>query len=88
MASQKEKFEQDAERAGKRSFPGYLADRALGRADFAKAEPVTTVRAEPVAPLGSESVLKRRERAAGLKKGGAVRGDGVAQRGRTRGKMR
>ena len=37
MASQDDKSEADAKRMGARSFPGYLADRATGRADFKKA---------------------------------------------------
>ena len=37
MASQDDKSEADAKRMGSRSFPGYLADRATGRADFKKA---------------------------------------------------
>lgn len=91
MASQDEKstdkLTSDAQRMKTRNFGGYLADRALGRADFAKSKQVAPAVA---APMGDQSVLDRREKAAGLKRGGAVkaRGDGVASRGKTRGTMR
>ena len=49
MASQDDKPEADAKRMGSRSFPGYLADRATGRADFKKADkPGTPATASPL----------------------------------------
>lgn len=69
MASSDDKLSADAKRMGSRGFGGYLADRALGRADFSKSAAPTPAVA---APMGSESVMKRREAAAGLKNGGLV----------------
>jgi len=55
MASSDDKTTSDAKRASTRSFPGYLADRALGRADFSKAPSRNESPAMPVGPIGSNN---------------------------------
>lgn len=72
MASSKEKFEQDAQRAKSRSFAGYLKDRATGSADFDKSDSaVPTASAGVMGSKNSANAAAMKE--AGFKRGGAVR---------------
>ena len=71
MASPKEKFDLDAERASKRGFGGYLKDRAFGSADFEKAP--TPVKKAGAAIIGESSMNKSDREEAGFKKGGRVK---------------
>jgi hypothetical protein len=81
MASQKPKFETDAERMKSRSFLGYLKDRATGSADFSKPEKASpqTARPNPLNRLGLDEETKKE---IGMAKGGAVRGYGAARGGK------
>lgn len=71
MAASDEKLDRDTKRAATRSFPGYLADRALGRADFTKAAS-TSAAVAPAAPDPHKGDREKNPDA--YKKGGSVKG--------------
>lgn len=69
MASSNDKLTADAKRASSRGFGGYLADRALGRADFSKSATATPAVARPMGgnnPANSEAIKA-------MKNGGLVK---------------
>lgn len=70
MASSDDKITSDAKRAGTRGFGGYLADRALGRADFSDKKAPDMKAGAGV--LGG-SANKEAQEAAGMKRGGLVK---------------
>jgi hypothetical protein len=72
MASSDDKITSDAKRASTRGFGGYLADRALGRADFEdKKAPATKAGAQTLG--GGNKDNKDALEAAGMKRGGLVK---------------
>lgn len=80
MASQKDKLTATAMRMKTRSFPGYIADRVLGRADFEGSPSPTDVKSMPRMGMGAANPDNDAAReAAGMKSGGAVRGWGSAR---------
>lgn len=82
MGSQKDKLEQDAQRMRTRNFAGYLADRVMGKADFAKGKSATDSAAGPIGsanPANAEAL-----KAAGMKSGGRVRSTGYRGYGAAR----
>lgn len=68
MASSNDKLTADAKRMGSRGFGGYLADRALGRADFSKSATPTPAVARPMGGNNPANAPAIRE----MKNGGLV----------------
>lgn len=70
-----DKLDEETKRVKSRSFGGYLADRVLGRADFAKAPaPEVGVAGAKQKLEGRAEQLRKQEEAAGLRRGGSVKG--------------
>ena len=85
MGSQKDKLEQDAQRMRTRSFAGYLADRGMGKADFAKGKAAADSAAATAGPIGSANPANAEAlKAAGMKSGGRVRATGYRGYGAAR----
>ena len=80
MASGKDKLDTAATRMKTRGFGGYLVDRALNRADFEDAPAAVGAKANMRKGIGgANSANDAAREAAGMKKGGAVRGWGGAR---------
>ena len=76
-----DKLDEDAKRIKSRSFGGYLADRVLGRADFAKVPtPEVGVAGAKQKLEGRAEQLRKQEEAAGLRRGGSVKGKAPAKK--------
>lgn len=73
MASQKEKFEQDAERMKSRSFAGYVKDRLTGSADFDKKSGSAPAASATPAIGGKNPANAEALKEAGFKRGGVVK---------------
>lgn len=69
MATPKDRLSSDATRAATRSFPGYVADRVMGRADFAAPAPAPTSVA-----AGDAHVGDRARNPDAYKNGGLIKG--------------